>query len=146
MSRLLSIAIVSAAALLLTGGGKVWGQYNPYYPYPTIPRAGIGVTPYTQGSTVSPYLNLVPGRTRDYFLGTLPEIDRRANAALFSSAISNIDQRLSMPPQRQDGIGPVLNETGHPVYFGNYGSYFYMPGAARPYQSGAQTAAPPRSR
>jgi hypothetical protein len=142
MKRLPLTTLVSVTLFVLTSGGEAAAQYNPYYPYPTVPRPATGFTPPYNVSPISPYLNLRPNMATNYFLGTLPEFDRRAANVYFSSAITNLDQRLSNPPSAISEIGPVLNETGHPAYFGNYGTYYFMPQYGRPAQAGAQTGAP----
>jgi hypothetical protein len=147
MNRLLLVSLGAAIALMAAGSERADAQYNPYFPSASQQRP-FGPLPYSQ-SPISPYLNLAPNNrlSTNYFLGTLPEFDRRANNFLFSSAIYNLDQRMSYPAQRPDGIGPTLNETGHPVYFGNYGTYYYLPQYGRGQtQAGGQTSAAPRPR
>jgi hypothetical protein len=92
---------------------------------------------------LSPYLNLIRGGdpAANYFLGTLPEFDRRANAVRFGSAIQDLEERVG-GDLALGGEAPLAltTATGHPVAFGNTGSYFGGGPAARPGVGTAGTA------
>jgi hypothetical protein len=97
------------------------------YPGPHTPAYGYGYRP-----GLSPYLDIVnrgPDPGINYYLGTLPEIDRRANARFFSSAIADLEAR----PPVVAGTAPdadlftPLPSTGHPTAFGTTGGYFPGP-------------------
>jgi hypothetical protein len=88
---------------------------------------------------LSPYLNLLRGRgdpAIDYFLGTIPEQQRRLNDQIFRSSILNIDQRLGIPvtPEVEEDPFRPSPGSGHPTAFGNLGGYF--PAGPRPLQGG----------
>src|SRR3954469_14020477 len=75
---------------------------------------------------LSPYLNLLRGGdpAANYYLGTLPEMQRRANAQTFSSEISELDRRvLGNVPTEETRLFQPLPGSGHPTAFGNTGSY-----------------------
>jgi hypothetical protein len=127
MKRLAQAAI---AILLVCGiGGTARAQFQP----PARPNYGPGYRPQ-----LSPYLNLLRGGdpAANYYLGTLPEFERRANAQLFGTEISDLDRRL---------LGNVLTEelrllqpippTGHATAFGSTLYYF---GTTNPLGSAGQ--------
>jgi hypothetical protein len=74
----------------------------------------------------------------NYYLGVLPEIDRRANAARFQAEINELEQRLPTAAQDTDALYPTLSETGHAVQFMNISPYFMnFSGATRATPSAA---------
>jgi hypothetical protein len=95
------------------------------------PRYGVGYTP-----PLSPYLNLLRGgnQAANYFLGTIPEIERRQNAQVFRSAILELDTKVSREAVEL-GLAEPIGTTGHITAFGNTGTYF-----------GSTTVRPPPSR
>ena len=115
MKRLISAALL---AIVLAGTGTARAQFQP----PSAPNYGPGYRPQ-----LSPYLNLIRGGdpAANYYLGTLPEFQRRANAQLFSTEISELDRRLlGNVPTREQLFGQALPSTGHVTTFGNTLYYF----------------------
>lgn len=84
---------------------------------------------------LSPYLNLLRGGNpaANYYLGVVPEVERRTNAAVFGTAISDLERRsLAAATAEPDLVEPITT-SGHPTAFLNTGSYFgglYAPRAA----------------
>jgi len=118
MKRFTPVALLALCALPLGGAARAQNIY-PYQP----PAFGPGwQTP------LSPYLNFLRGGdpAANYFLGTLPEFQRRANAKQFSSAINAINQDLLN--QAVEPVDPLLFQplmaTGHPTVFNNTLTYF----------------------
>src|SRR5262245_24940337 len=149
MEEPMTRALVTAAALAacLALGQPAQAQY----PRP-LPAYGPGYRP-----GISPYLNLARFNTGvggvnnlgingglNYFLGTIPEQQRRNDAALFRGAINNLDRRLAAdlaPAEVSDILGPSIG-TGHPTAFNNTGGFFNN---ANP-QVGRRPATPPPTR
>jgi hypothetical protein len=105
---------------------------------PTRPNYGPGYRPQ-----LSPYLNLIRGGdpAANYYLGTLPEFQRRQNAQLFSTEISELDRRtLGNVQTTEQLLGQPLPGTGHPTAFGSTLYYF---GSSNPNQPGAQRPGAP---
>jgi hypothetical protein len=78
-------------------------------------------------------LNLIRGGdpAANYYLGTLPEFQRRANAQTFSTEINELDRRTLGTIQTIEQLLPQpLPGTGHSTAFGNTLTYF---GTANPY-------------
>jgi hypothetical protein len=132
MKRLLMVSVAAIGCLVGVMAGEAGAQYfNPTF------RQTPGLFPYGRPG-LSPYLDIIRGGNPaiNYYLGTLPEFDRRANAIQFGGAISDLERRTALNSAMIDeeaGLAP----TGHPVYFMNYGS-FYNLGPTR----GATTLAP----
>lgn len=124
MKRLLVVSFASLAGLVVAAAGSASAQN--IYPY-TQPNYG----PYYRPQ-LSPYLNLLRGGdpASNYFLGTLPEFQRRSNAQVFRSSILELDRRVTEAAVA-GGIFTPLGTTGHPVLFGYTGTYFNttVPGA-----------------
>jgi hypothetical protein len=141
MKQLLLAALAAAAGLLAAGPAPA--QY--YSPNFNRPAYGPGYRPM-----LSPYLDLTRGGDPavNYFLGTIPEFQRRSNAAAFSSAILDLEARTT-------NVGPTLTEeallltplpgTGHPTAFGVTSGYFGAGAPAAP-GGGVNRAAPAGSR
>jgi hypothetical protein len=115
-------------------------QYGPVY------RPGL----YPQGTPgLSPYLDLTRGGNlaANYFLGTIPEIERRRNTALFGAAIQDLERRSLALEQTQgaDELVPTLPGTGHPVAFGSYQPYYSL-GVTGTATTRAQQQTPPARR
>jgi len=148
MKRLVVASLASVVWLLALGMGSASAQN--YYPGGARPGAGYGqaYTPFGGGFNrplLSPYLDLLRGGDPaiNYYLGTVPEFQRRANAVQFRSAIMDLEQRTAQPPvaETEDLFRP-LTSTGHPTAFLNTGGFFgnTSPGI-RP---GMQQQPPPR--
>ena len=120
MKRFLGVAVAALAAALLAGAPARAQMSFPY----SRPNYGPGYTPM-----LSPYLNFLRGGdpAANYFLGTLPEFQRRANVKQFSSALNSLDQELLYPSLAQQPdplLFRPLMETGHPTAFNNTLNYF----------------------
>jgi hypothetical protein len=121
MKRLLILSVAALGSLLGAMAGEAGAQYfNP--PFRQTPGLFPGARP-----GLSPYLDLLRGGNPaiNYYLGTLPELDRRANAIQFGSAITDLERRTAINSaliEEEAGIAP----TGHPVYFLNYGSFYNL--------------------
>ncbi len=118
---------------LLLGGGAALlglaalaGPAAAQYTRPTLgapftgPNFGPGYRPM-----LSPYLNLNRGGDPaiNYYLGTLPEQQRRQNAQLFRQQILDLERRAPLAAEDVDLLGPPLT-SGHPTAFGNTAGYF----------------------
>lgn len=126
------LVLVSSISLLLFSAGTASAQYGPR----PRPNYGPGYQP-----GISPYLNLL--RNGDpainYYLGTVPEFQRRANASFFRSALIDLDQRATGGAQTdEERLAIPLAGSGHPTAFGNTSTYF---GSSNPYVGAAQRAA-----
>ena len=116
MNRLTPVLLLAAVAWLFSSAGSASAQ-----PFPlSAPNYGVGYRP-----ALSPYLNLLRGGdpAANYFIGTVPEQDRRQNTRLFSSALIEMDQRVTNLTQELDLSVPITS-TGHITAFGNTGNYF----------------------
>jgi hypothetical protein len=84
----------------------------------------------------------------NYYLGVIPEIERRNNAAAFSAGILDLSQRIDNPVGGTDQLFANLPQTGHPVQFFNFSTYFGGGGPLGARQQAGQTIAPvpPRRR
>jgi hypothetical protein len=104
-------------------------------PYPYNPAPAYGPGYQTQ---LSPFLNFLRGGdpASNYYLGVLPEQQRRTDARLFGTAIGVLQQRQQLQGGQQQA-GPdadlftPLPTTGHPVAFGNYGGFYQQVGGLR---------------
>jgi len=115
-----TLLIVTAALMFAPAAQAQVGPRRP-------PVYGPGYRP-----NLSPYLNLLRGGdpSSNYFLGTLPEFQRRSNAATFRQAIADLDAITAPKPEEyeedltpvQSGTRPYVNTTGG--YFNNTGGYF----------------------
>jgi hypothetical protein len=124
MRRLLVAAATAVLGLTLAGGA-----HAQYYPRPQAPpNYGVGFRP-----GLSPYLNITRGGSdpaTNYFLGTIPEFQRRYNAQVFREDITDLYAREqlageNLPRPRApvpSGTYSLVNNTGG--YFNNTGSYF----------------------
>jgi hypothetical protein len=118
------LVLTALAALILCGASTARAQFQPAAP----PNYGVGYRPQ-----LSPYLNLIRGgdQAANYYLGTLPEFQRRANAQQFSTEINELDRRVFGTVLTQEQLlGQPLPATGHPTAFGYTGYYF---GSSNPY-------------
>jgi len=142
MSRLIGVSL-AAWCLMLAAVETASAQRPPPYLY-NQPNYGPGFRPQ-----LSPYLNLT-GRNDpavNYFLGTIPEFDRRYTKQLYGSAIGGLETQALNPtsPAAPDvDLFTPLATTGHPTTFQNTGGYFQN-SQGRPLAAG-QTQRPPGSR
>ena len=120
--RLLA-ATLTFGFLFAFGASTASAQYGPQYG----PVYRPGLYPYgTPG--LSPYLDLTRGgnRAANYFLGTVPEIERRRNAAQFGAAIQDLESRPGTTEPNANELVPTLPGTGHPVAFMSYYPYYNL--------------------
>jgi hypothetical protein len=127
MSRL--VACAAAGLLLLVSVQQASAQgasarvpnFRPYWRQP-----------------LTPYLDIARGGSPaiNYFLGTLPEQERRANFGFLSSELQDLDNRvlnaaiglnvvnpiLPGGPEKSTGAHPVFGTTG--PFYGNTGSFY----------------------
>ena len=127
MARINPAVLLGAIAVLVLAAGAASAQPHPY----NQPRYGVGYQP-----PLSPYLNLLRGgnTAANYYLGTIPEIERRQNAQLFRSSLLELDQKITRETVEL-GLAVPIGTTGHITAFGNTGGYF-----------GSTTVKPPASR
>jgi hypothetical protein len=141
MKRFTLAALAAFAALAAASEARAQNTY-PYLP----PQYG----PYYQ-TPLSPYLNFLRGGdpAANYFLGVLPEFQRRENANQFRAQIGNL-QILTAPlrnpltePPEITRIPKKLGPAGHPTAFGYTGTFFGtgQPGTGAPQRG--QAARPP---
>ena len=120
MKRFLG-ALAGALAGVVLAGSPAHAQMT--FPY-SRPNYGPGYTPQ-----LSPYLNFLRGGdpAANYFLGTLPEFQRRANAKQFGAAINALNLDLLNQSTAQP-VDPLLfqplMQAGHPTVFNNTLTYF----------------------
>jgi hypothetical protein len=136
MRRLTLTGWVALGLLGLLAPGRASAQYTqPYY--------GPGYGSYGRsGPALSPYLNLTRGGNpaANYFLGVLPEVDRRRTKAEQAREITDLElrsdvlaqQELAGPNVVEELTGGGLPPSGHAAAFGNYGSYYGLAPPASP--------------
>jgi hypothetical protein len=129
MKRFLITATVALAGLAFA---VVLAPAQMTYPYRS-PAYG----PFYQPS-LSPYLNFLRGGdpSANYFLGVVPEMQRRTNARTFSSALANLQEGELEQAVIDTGIVNQLPSAGHPTVFNNTGRYFNTYGNAIPTSRG----------
>ncbi len=118
MMRFTPLLLPFAVVLLGLSAAPVSAQFQPV-PY-NQPQYGVGYRPQ-----LSPYLNLLRGgnTAANYYLGVVPEFERRQNRETFQNALSRIDEQLNKTVVEEDLAVP-LGGTGHVTAFGNTGGYF----------------------
>lgn len=104
----------------------VLGASQAHAQLPNSPQYG----PYSRPQ-LNPYLNLLRGQNTgvNYFLGTIPEQQRRLQYQQLRTGINTLDVQLQTQIQTQQPTEPsFLNITplqgGHPTYFMNYSHYY----------------------
>ena len=152
MNRLGIGSIVALGFLVLGTSGRAAAQVSPYQPYsPYVSQPVIGA--YARPG-LSPYLNLLRGGSpaANYYLGVVPERQRRAAEALLGSSILDLgldlgrDERGMLRSPEADDLLPRLPGTGHVAVF-NLTAPYFSSGFAPRYGplaplSGAAPAAP----
>lgn len=126
----LSRALTASGLALLVLSGPAAAQYYP------------GASQYRPGNRpqLSPYLNLLRDQGRnngafnganlaiDYYLGTIPEQQRRANTARFGSELRQLEQATRQRPTETGDLDAELFRplptTGHPTGFNTTAGYF----------------------
>jgi hypothetical protein len=139
--RCTAIAIVSAGVLLLASGQPAAAQRASFPQYGnmnTSPSYLLGPQGFPNQPALSPWLNMLRGGNpaANYFLGVLPEYDRRYFQAGVSSLLPGLESSApgAQGPNQMDITAiPVLNQTGHLSAFGAYGMYYNMPVQLRPF-------------
>lgn len=91
------------------------------------PAYGPGFQPQ-----LSPYLNFLRGGdpAANYYLGVVPEFQRRQDRVLLGSNIAGLEERYSEVEDELrpgEALMPRLPATGHATVFNNTGSYFSQP-------------------
>jgi hypothetical protein len=130
MRRLTVTGFLALGLLGLLATQRASAQYRQ-------PAYGPGYGNYGRtGPALSPYLNLTRGGNpaANYFLGVLPEMDRRATKAEQGREIADLERRtdaLAAPPPAAGGVaeeltGGGLPPTGHATSFTTYGSYYTL--------------------
>jgi hypothetical protein len=123
MKRWTRICLASVLALAPAGTFARAQNTYPYLP----PQFGPGYQ-----TPLSPYLNFLRGGdpAANYFLGVLPEFQRRQDRNQFRVQIGNL-QGLTAPlrlnPLGEFDVADIprtLSATGHPAGFGYTGPYF----------------------
>jgi hypothetical protein len=142
MQRWIPAAVLAFVVLGLAGRPAVAQNIYPYQP----PQYGPGYQ-----TMLSPYLNMLRGGdpAANYFLGVLPEFQRRQNAAQFSTQISGLQAQIAplLTPEeiiaaREKPKG-LLPAGQIPYAFGYYGTYFnQVPGLVRPGAAAARPGQP----
>ena len=78
---------------------------------------------------LSPYLNMLRGGSpaANYYLGVVPEFERRARDVQYGSALFDLERRAAAPVSAEDeDLLPSLPGTGHPAVFGYYQPYYNL--------------------
>ena len=145
--RRVALAVFAVGLLGTFAAGRASAQYYPPS-YGPVYGSGFGTYGPT-GSTLSPWLNLTRGGNpaANYFLGVLPEFDRRRNQAEVARQLIDLDRRVETPPAQPLPTDEVLGNltggglppTGHPAAFANYGSFYNLTPTAAPASRGPQT-------
>ncbi len=141
-------ALIAVALGLLLAGAPARAQYSPY---PQYPSGGLGAySPYAipylysqpqvpfpgaGGPRLSPYLNLLRNGTNpavNYYLGVIPERERRRFQAGASVELRSLQQQVAAPVAPltpEDEFAPNPSVTGgYVAVFNNTGGYFPRPG------------------
>jgi hypothetical protein len=145
MKRWLLVSAAAVFVVLTRGGGEAEAQYvSPYNSRPVY-------SPYSRPA-LSPYLDLTRGGNpaANYYLGVLPELDRRAADTAYRAAILDLDRRTTTIAREVSDIVDILPGTGHPVIFLNYAPYYGLGGPGRaviaPTTTGTTTTPAPKPR
>lgn len=125
MKRFILTSFASLVGLGVLAVGPAAAQTT--FPY-RAPAYGVGFQ-----APLSPYFNLLRGGdpSANYFLGTVPEFQRRQDRKVFSAGLADLDRREAEDARElrvEEELMPRLPATGHPTGFGNTGSYFSQPG------------------
>ena len=116
-------------------GAALWlaAPASAQLPYSQVPNYRPGYT-----APLSPYLNFLRGGdpASNYFLGVIPEIQRRNNAAQFRQSIDLLRQRQDLMQSQLTGPDADLITPGtlmgqiRPTFLNTGG--FYQPGVVSP--------------
>jgi hypothetical protein len=147
------LGLASLALIALASSAQAQPSSNSPYNL-NIYGPGL-VSPYNSsftrpGPNLSPYLNLLRGGNpaANYYLGVVPEVERRNNAAAFRAGIQDLSRQIENPLGENEPLFSGLPQTGHPVQFFNFSTYFGTgPRPLGQQQAGQGTGpAPPRRR
>jgi len=121
MSRTLVLWSTVVGCLTVFGASPVSAQFIPSAANRPSLAPPVGRPPQ-----LSPYLDLTRGGIPavNYFLGTIPEIQRRENYSQLRTAIQEAEIRAATPPPEDLNLGRPLDMTGHPTAFGYYSSFY----------------------
>jgi hypothetical protein len=131
MTRTTLAGLMAAGILWLAMASNANAQY-PGSPVNAGPFGGAGLgggAPYGRPQ-LTPYLNLLRGGSpaANYYLGVVPERERRANAALFGTALSDLEWRTRYGAGGGElDLAEPITSSGHPTAFLNTGTYFNVP-------------------
>jgi hypothetical protein len=141
MTRLTLTGLTVAGVLSLAIAGTANAQYAGQGFGSPFGGAGFG-SPYGRPQ-LTPYLNLLRGGSpaANYYLGVVPERERRSNAAQFGAAINDLEWRTRYGTAGELDLAEPITSSGHPATFLNTGSYFAFPVPTR----AANTSAARRS-
>jgi hypothetical protein len=138
MNRLMRFSLASIGTLLLVSAGPALAQY--YNPYTQITPT-TQFNPYSRppglapggGPRLSPFLNLLRGGNpaANYYLGVVPEQERRRNEAFLGNSIQQLEQRVNTLGAAEGDLLTAQSQTGHPAVFFNTGPYFASTSGAR---------------
>src|SRR5437764_2712823 len=126
--RYTAIAIVSAGAWLLASGQHASAQtfYPQFGNMNTPPTHLVGPQGFPNQPALSPWLNMLRGGNpaANYFLGVLPEYDRRYFQAGVTAALPGLGSSALAAQQPLDITAiPTLRQTGHISAYQAYGMY-----------------------
>jgi hypothetical protein len=141
MNRLLVASVASLGLVAFGAAERAAAQVNPYFP-----RQQPYYNLYSQPN-LSPYLNLLRGGNpaANYYMGVVPERERRQFERQSGAAILELDRRVGQVAEAEE-LGPTLPQTGHMAYFGLYGSYYNFGAGIRTGQIPTQVTPPPARR
>jgi hypothetical protein len=140
MKRSIPVPLAALLGLLALTAGRAPAQFT--YPFQP-PRYGPGYQ-----TQLSPYLNMLRGgdAAANYFLGVLPEQQRRQDRNRIYGQMQGMMNLLPTPPQVTDrDIFTPLPSSGHLIAYDYTGSYFggmsqgggaYLPRNPFPQQQG----------
>lgn len=113
------VAVFSLVTLALAGGLA----HAQGYPYS---RSPVNANNPFARPRLSPYLNLLRGGSpaANYYLGVLPEIDRRQQEHRVNQQLLDLEQRSAPLSPDVQSLVPTLQETGHPTAFMALTPYF----------------------
>lgn len=142
MNRPLPVGLFAGLGVVLLAGSTGAQNTYPYLP----PQYGPGYQ-----TPLSPWLNFLRGGdpAANYFLGVVPEFQRRQDRNVFRSQIQGLQiltAPLRNPSEEREELPRTLWSTGHPTSFGNTASFFNSQGAGmaggRPAGAGRAPASP----
>lgn len=126
MRRLSRACVIALGLLGCVAVEPAAAQFYPSYPSYTTPYG-------RRNPALNPYLNLTRGGNpaANYFLGVLPELDRRAVTQQQGAVLLDLERRIQAPAALED-LGERVPEgalppTGHAAVFANYSTYYSMP-------------------